>query len=67
MSDRYTVEGHFDGWDIFGEGETMQAALLAYAAECRRDVASQERLIERVLDDAHRAEKAAAVLAEIES
>lgn len=62
MSDRYEVAGHFGGWDIHAEGETLKKALLAYAAECRRDASAQQSLVERILDDAVHAEMMAAAI-----
>jgi hypothetical protein len=61
-----SIEGTILNWDVGGEGDSLAAALRAYAADCRKDASAQQSLVEALLDEAHRAEKAASVIEEIE-
>ena len=48
-----------EGWDVEGAGATMPEALRALAADCRRSAAAQQRLVDLLLEEAQRAERAA--------
>lgn len=48
-----------DDWDVEGSGATMPDALRALAADCRRSAAQQQRLVDLLLEEAQRAERAA--------
>lgn len=63
----HSIQGAILHWDLNGEGDSLAAALRAYAADCRKDASAQQALVEALLDEAHRAEKAASAIEEIES
>jgi hypothetical protein len=64
---RHDIQGVVLDWDVCGTGDSLAAALRAYAADCRKDASAQQTLVEALLDEAHRAEKAASAIEEIET
>lgn len=53
------IAGDLDCWDVEGQGETIAEALLALAAECRKDAVNQRRLAGLLEAEADRCERMA--------
>lgn len=59
----YHLQGEIDGHDVEGDGTCLATTLIAYAADCRKDAASYQRISEELLAEAARAEAAATAAA----